>query len=125
MGRIFHQCQALANKQPSTTIIMFDDLLGNLQKQQEQMQQKLATIIVEAESGDGAVTVQATAEMRIENIKLDLSKLDLNDREQVEDLLVVAVNRALDEARKSAAAETGKIFEGMMPPGGLEDLLKP
>ena len=104
---------------------MFDDLLGNLQKQQEQMQQKLATIMVEAESGDGAVTVQASAEMRIDNIKMDPSKLDLNDREQVEDLIVVAVNRALDEARKAAAAETGKIFEGMMPPGGMDGFLQP
>ena len=94
---------------------MFDDLLGNLQKQQAQMQQKLAAITVEAESGDGAITVQATAEMRIENIKINPSKLDLSDREQLEDLLVVAVNRALDEARQAAAAETGKIFEGLMP----------
>ena len=99
---------------------MFDDLLGNLQKQQEQMQQKLAAIVVDAESGDGAVTVRASADMRIDNIKIDPAKLDLNDREQVEDLLVVAVNRALEEARKAAAAETGKLFEGMMPPGGME-----
>ena len=104
---------------------MFDDLLGNLQKQQEQMQQKLAGITVEAESGDGAVTVQATAEMLIDNIKIDTAKVDLSDREQLEDLLVVAVNRALDAAKKAAAAETGKIFEGMMPPGGFEGLLKP
>ena len=87
------------------------------------MQQKLAAIIVEAESGDGAITVKATADMRIENIKIDPTKLDLNDQEQTEDLLVVAVNRALDEAKKAAAAETGKIFEGMMPPGGMEGLL--
>ena len=83
------------------------------------MQQKLAAILVEAESGDGAVTVQATAEMQIENIKLDLSKLDISDKEQVEDLLLVAVNRALEAAKKAAAAETGKMFEGLMPPGGL------
>lgn len=89
------------------------------------MQQKLATITVTAESGDGAVTVQATAEMRIENIKLDPAKLDISDREQVEDLLLVAVNRALDAAKQAAAAETGKIFEGMMPPGGMEGFLKP
>jgi DNA-binding protein YbaB len=63
--------------------------------------------------------------MRIDNIKMDPSKLDLNDREQVEDLIVVAVNRALEEARKAAAAETGKIFEGMMPPGGMEGFLQP
>jgi DNA-binding YbaB/EbfC family protein len=98
---------------------MFDDLLGNLQKQQQEIQQKLSAIIVEAESGDGAVVVKATAEMQIDNIKLDTSKLDLKDKEQVEDLLVVAINRALEEAKKAAAAETSKMFEGLMPPGGL------
>jgi nucleoid-associated protein EbfC len=104
---------------------MFDDLLGNLQKQQEQMQQRLAAIVVEAEAGDGAVVVQASGDMRIENIRIDPEKLDVTDREQTEDLLLVAVNRALDEARKAAAAETGKLFEGMMPPGGMEGFLKP
>jgi nucleoid-associated protein EbfC len=104
---------------------MFDDLLGNLQKQQEQMQQRLAAIVVEAEAGDGAVVVQASGDMRIENIRIDPEKLDISDREQTEDLLLVAVNRALDEARKAAAAETGKLFEGMMPPGGMEGFLKP
>src|SRR5690349_9456719 len=98
---------------------MFDDLLGNLQKQQEQMQQKLASISVEGESGDGAVTVTATAGMEIENVKIDPSKLDLNDREQLEDLILVAVNRALEAAKTAAAAETGKLFEGLMPPGGM------
>lgn len=103
---------------------MFDDLLGNLQKQQEDLQQKLAQILVEAEAGDGAVTVTAGADLHIENIKIDPSKLDLGDREQVEDLLLVAVNRALDEAKQKAAEETNKMVGGMFP-GGLDSLLKP
>lgn len=97
---------------------MFEDLLGNLQKQQEVMQQKLAEISVSAEAGEGAVQVTASADMQIHNIRIDPGKVDLNDREQLEDLLVVAVNEALDAAKKAAAAETGKLFEGMLP-GGL------
>ena len=83
---------------------MFDDLLGNLQKQQEALQQKLAEIFVEAEAGDGAVMVKAGADLHIENIKLDPSKLDFSDREQVEDLLVVALNRALELVNAKLAA---------------------
>jgi DNA-binding YbaB/EbfC family protein len=109
----------------STQLLMFENLLGNLQKQQEELQQKLSEITVEAESGDGAVTVTATAALAIENIKLDASKLDFSDAEQLEDLLVVAVNRALESARQKAAAETGKLFEGLMPPGGLPGLPTP
>lgn len=103
---------------------MFDDLLGNLQKQQEAMQQKLAETFVEAEAGDGAVTVKAGADMHIENIRLDPAKLDLNDREQLEDLLVVALNRALELARREAAAESQKLLGGMLP-GGMDQFLKP
>ncbi len=103
---------------------MFDNLFGNLQKQQEELQQKLATILVESEAGDGAVTVTAGADLHIENIKIDTSKLDPGDAEQVEDLLLVAVNRALDEAKQKAAAETSKLLNGMLP-GGMDQFLKP
>jgi nucleoid-associated protein EbfC len=103
---------------------MLDNLFGNLQKQQEELKQKLADIIVEAEAGDGAVTVKAGADMHIENIKIDVSKMDVSDPEQVEDLLVVAVNRALELAQQRAAAETHKLLGGMLP-GGMGDFLKP
>jgi len=104
---------------------MFDNLLGNLQKQQEELQQKLAELFVEAEAGDGAVLVKAGCDLHIENIKIDPSKLDMNDPEQVEDLVLVAVNEALEEAKKKAAIETNKLLQGMMPPGmgGLGKML--
>ena len=103
---------------------MFDDLLGNLQKQQEELQQKLAGIFVEAESGDGAVVVKAGADLHIENVRIDPSKLDLNDREQLEDLLVVAANRALELARQQAAVESNKLLGNILP-GGMDQFLKP
>jgi DNA-binding protein YbaB len=103
---------------------MFDDLLGNLQKQQEALQQKLAEIFVEAEAGDGAVVVKAGADLHIENIKLDASKLDFSDPEQLEDLLVVALNRALELARKEAASESNKLLGNLLP-GGMDQFLKP
>lgn len=99
-------------------------MLENLQKQQEEMQQKLASIIVEAESGDGAVKVEASADMRIDNLKIDVSKVDVSDLEQLEDLLLVAINRALEQAASAANQEANKMMQGMMPPGGLGDLLK-
>jgi hypothetical protein len=96
---------------------MFDNLLGNLQKQQEALQHKLAETFVEADAGNGAVTVKAGCDLHIENIKIDPSKLDMTDLEQVEDLVLVAVNEALEEAKKKAAIETNQLLQGMMPPG--------
>lgn len=103
---------------------MFDDLFGNLQKQQEVLQQKLAQTFVEAEAGDNAVVVKAGADMHIENIRLDPSKLDMSDQEQLEDLLVVAINRALEMARQEAAIESQKLLGNMLP-GGMDQFLKP
>lgn len=103
---------------------MLDNLFGNLQKQQEELRQKLAGIFVEAEAGDEAIIVKAGADLHIENIKIDVSKLDMNDLEQVEDMLVVAVNRALELAQHKAAAETSKLLEGLLP-GGMGDFIKP
>jgi DNA-binding protein YbaB len=102
---------------------MLDNLFGNLQQQQEEIQRKLAQTFVQAESGDGAIVVNARADSRIENIKIDGSKLDTNDLEQLEDLLLVAVNRALELARQKAAAETNKLIKGLLP-GGMEEMFK-
>jgi nucleoid-associated protein EbfC len=41
----------------------------------------------------------------------------MGDKEQLEDLLVVAINRALDEAGEKAAFETEKMMQDMLPPG--------
>lgn len=89
------------------------------------MQQKLATMFVEAEAGDGAVTVKAGADMHLENIKIDPSKLDLQDAEQLEDLILEAVNRVLELAREKAGVESGKLLQQMMPGGDFGAMLGP
>lgn len=104
---------------------MFDNIFGNIQQQQAELQQKLAGVLVEAEAGDGAVTVTAGADMHLENIRIDPSKVDVSDREQLEDLLVVAVNRALELAREKAGAETGKLLQDLFPMGNPGDFPKP
>lgn len=96
---------------------MLDNLFGGLQKQQAALQEKLAQTFVEGDSGDGAVVVTASCDIRVENIKINPDKLDLSDAEQVEDLVLVAVNEALAAAKQKAAIETNKLLQGMMPPG--------
>lgn len=96
---------------------MFGDLFGNMQQQQEAMKIKLAEIIVEAESGDGAVKVKSNANREILDIAIDKSKLDWEDTEQLQDLLLTAVNRALEKALVKEQAETQKMISDLMPPG--------
>ena len=100
---------------------MFGDLLGNMQQQQEAMKEKLATILVEAEAGEGAIKVTATADKQIKNISINKEKLDWEDAEQVEDMLLIALNRALEKAEEKAASEAQNLINNMMP-GGMGGL---
>ncbi len=96
---------------------MFGDLFGNIEEQQKEMRSQLAKITVEAEVGDGAVRVTANANREIVNIAIDKTKLDWEDVEQIEDLMMVAINRALEMAAAKEAAEAQNLLKKMMPPG--------
>jgi DNA-binding YbaB/EbfC family protein len=96
---------------------MFGDLLGDMQERQKAMRQKLAEITVEAEAGDGAVRVKANANREVVNIAFDKSKLDWDDQEMVEDLLIAAINHALEKAAVREAAEAQNLMKDMLPPG--------
>ena len=96
---------------------MFGDMFGNMEEKQAEMKKKLAEITVEAESGDGAVKVVANAAREIVNLTFDPEKLDLTDTEQLEDLTMVAINRALELAAEKEAEESKKMIKDMLPPG--------
>jgi len=96
---------------------MFGDLLGNLEEKQKAMKEKLATIIVEAEAGDGAVKVKANANKELLNLSINKEALDWEDVEQVEDLIMVAVNRVMEEAIKMEQEAAQNLVKDMMPPG--------
>ena len=96
---------------------MFGDLLGNLQQQQEEMRKKLAQVNIEAEVEDGAVVVNANGNKEILDIKIDPEKLDWNDQEQVLDLIIAAVNRAIEAAADKEKEEAQQLMQNMLPPG--------
>ena len=103
---------------------MFGDILGNMEERQKEMREKLAQITVEAEAGDGAVKVTANAARAITNISISKEAIDLDDIEQLEDLLLVAVNRVIEKAAVKEAEESQKMMKDMLPPGmgDLSDL---
>ena len=96
---------------------MFGDLMGNMEERQKELKLKLAEITVEADAGDGAVKVTANANREIVNISINKEGLDWEDQEEVEDLVMVAVNRALELAAEKEAAETQNLLKDMLPPG--------
>ncbi|MCB0584390.1 MAG: YbaB/EbfC family nucleoid-associated protein [Phaeodactylibacter sp.] len=103
---------------------MFGDLMGNMKEQQKEMRRKLAEFKVKAEAGNGAVKVTANANRELIDIQFDKEKLDWEDMEMVQDLIIAAVNQALEKAAEKEAEEAQNLMKNMLPPGldGLGNL---
>lgn len=95
-----------------------------MQGRMSEMQEKLAHIKVEGQSGGGMVAVEANGQQKILNVKIEESLLEMNDQEMLEDLLVAAVNQSLEKSREAAAEEMGKITGDLNLPGLDEALAK-
>lgn len=94
-----------------------ENMFGDMEAQQNAMREKLAEVIVEAEAGDGAIKVSANAIRQITNISINPDWLKGAEAEELEDLLLVAINRALQSAQEKEAAETQNLLQNMLPPG--------
>ncbi|WP_139958710.1 YbaB/EbfC family nucleoid-associated protein [Flavicella sediminum] len=90
------------------------DMMGKLQEAQkkiEETKQRLNTVFVDGESGDGLVVATVTANREIKNIAIDNSIL--SDKEELEDHLIIALNNAiakasaLNDREMAAAAKDG------------------
>ncbi|WP_435628450.1 YbaB/EbfC family nucleoid-associated protein [Candidatus Ferrigenium straubiae] len=98
--------------------------LGNLMKQAQQMQQnmqkaqaELATIEVEGQAGSGVVKVTMTCAHEVRRVSLDDSVLS-DDKEMLEDLIVLALNDAMKKAEDISKQRMGGFTAGMgLPPG--------
>lgn len=96
----------------------------NLVKQAQQLQAKLAkvqdeleTATVEASSGGGMVTVVATGKLTVQSISIDSAVVDATDVEILEDLVLAAVNEALNKAQALANDRMAAITGGLGIPG--------
>lgn len=96
---------------------MFGDMFGNIEQQQQALNEKLSKIAVEASIENGAIKVSANGKKEITNISIDTSKLALEDAEQLEDLLLEVINRALAIADEKAAEQSQSLIKDMLPPG--------
>ena len=101
---------------------------ASLQKQLQEMQQKMADTqealgreTVTATAGGGAVSVTATGQQKLTDVKINLEALKEGDEpldvEMLQDLVLAAVNEALDKSQKLAADRMGAITGGMGLPG--------
>ncbi|CAH1000599.1 Nucleoid-associated protein [Neolewinella maritima] len=101
---------------------MFGDMMKQMEEMQAKMQEQLGQQTFEAEAGGGAIKVTCDGTRTIQNVSIDPEQVDPSDLEALEDLLVVATNRALEKAAAYEAQQAGGMMDNMLP-GGLGSLL--
>ena len=110
---------------------MFDALknmnMGDIMKQaqqmrgqMEQMQAEMAKKTVTADAGGGMVQATVSGKLELVKLKIDKSRVDVNDTEMLEDVIIAAVNAAQARAGQMMQAEMQKKAQEMgLPPGML------
>jgi DNA-binding YbaB/EbfC family protein len=111
---------------------MFDAIknLGNLpglmakaremQEKMKQMQAELAQKQVSADSGGGMVSAVVNGRMELVKLRIDKTRVDVNDTEMLEDLIVAAVSAAQGKAADMMQTEMSKMAGDLgLPPGML------
>ena len=101
--------------------------LGNMLKQAQQMQTKmaemqdrLAEIELSGQSGAGMVQVSVNGKGEMKRVKLSKEVVDPSDVEVLEDLIVAAFNDAKAKIDGAVAEETQKLMGGLKLPPGMK-----
>ncbi len=88
-----------------------------LQKKMLKTQEELASKTVEASAGGGMVKVVANGGQKIDSIVLEKEVVDPEDIEMLQDLIIAAVNDALNKSQEMVSSEMGKLTGGFNIPG--------
>lgn len=98
--------------------------MGQIMKQAQKFQTKMAKLqeelserTVEASAGGGMVVVVANGGQDVLSVKIDPEVVDPDDVEMLQDLIMAAVNDALNKAKAMMNEEMGQLTKGMNIPG--------
>jgi DNA-binding YbaB/EbfC family protein len=107
---------------------MFGDMMnmmGKLKETQQKIEatkQRLDTVLIDEKSNDGLLNVTITANRKIRSITIDESLLE--DKEQLEDYLILVLNKAIEKATNITEAELAAVAKEGMPNIPGMDLFK-
>lgn len=90
-------------------------MMEKMQHQMEEVKEKLNNISVQGESEDGKIKVVASGNRLINNIELDEVFLKNVSKTDLENLILMAANRALEQAERVEKSEMSHAAMGMMP----------
>lgn len=98
---------------------MFGDMMGMMgkiketQQKIEETKKRLDTVLVDEQSNDGLLKVTLTANRKIKSVEVADELLE--DKEQLEDYLVMVLNKAIDKAGEVNEAELSAVAKDGMP----------
>jgi DNA-binding YbaB/EbfC family protein len=92
-------------------------MMQQIQARLAKIQEELGNLILEASSGGGAVKVTVDGQQNIKSVKIDPEVISPQDVEMLEDMVLTAVNEALNKSRDAAAKQLGGLTGGMKIPG--------
>jgi hypothetical protein len=87
--------------------------LQRLQQQMAEAQERLAVETVTATAGGGAITVVMTGDQNCQSVTIDPELLKDADAEMLQDLVLAAVNLALDKSRELQQQLMGPLAGGL------------
>ena len=91
-------------------------MMQQIQRMQQQLaeaQERLAEERVTATAGGGAVKVTMTGDQKCQSVAIDPTLLQDTDAEMLQDLVLTAVNLALDKSRELQAERLGPLAGGL------------
>ncbi len=96
---------------------MFDliNKLGDLKNKMEEAKARLETITVEGTAGDNEVKISMNGNRKVLSVEIATHLLFPEKKEQVEELLEIAMNRALESAEKVNEAEMKSAGRDVLP----------
>lgn len=90
------------------------DKLQEMQKKAEEIKERLNHIYVKGESGNGLIEVQMTGNRELKSIQIN-EELSNFDKEELEDLLILAINKAIKNANEVNDSEMKGAASGILP----------
>jgi len=89
--------------------------VSEMKEKMETVKQSLNTIDVTGQSPNGRIKVTMTANKTVKNIDIASELITAENAEELEDLLIVAINRTIETAEATAEEKIKSATEGMLP----------
>ena len=99
----------LGGRNPKDLMAQMQRMQDDMAKQQEELADKTTTVT----AGGGAIEIEITGHQRIRKIEIDEDVIDPEDKEMLQDMLVAAVNAAIEESQAMSASAMEGVTGGL------------